>query len=283
MRNIFFMIACCCLGFSSVRAQSAAAAGDAVTSLIKLPVIYLRKAFSVHLVCNEKINYRNVSLAGVAIDQPMDGVIRLSVGDSIATANEQGVVTLFGEKRFCQYRVIVNSSLPDSLYRSSITVVESDWREVPGDERYLSPVELRASAFALMKSNKGSRQVRRNQYGLKARLNGVSSCGDYLFIDLSYSNENNIIYDIDQLLFSLEDKKIVKSTNSQSVQMIPELSLFKLDRFNKNYRNVFVFRKFTFPGDKVLRVSLSEKQVSGRAISFDVQYRDILNADELIY
>jgi len=275
-------MACCCLGFSNLRAQNAVA-GDSAISLANLPVIYLRKAFSVHLVSSEKIYYRNSSLSGIAIDQPMEGVIRLSVSDSIASGNEQGVVTLVGEKRFCQYRVMINPSLPDSLYRSSISVGESDWRKVPGDEPYLSPAELRASAFAFMKSNKRSYQVRRNQYGLKARLNGISSFGDYLFIDLSYSNKSNITYDVDQLLFSLEDKKIVKSTNSQSVQMIPELSLYKLDRFNKNYRNVFVFRKFTFPGDKVLRVSLSEKQVSGRVISFDIQYRDILNAGELIY
>lgn len=35
----------------------------------------------------------------------------------------------------------------------------------------------------------------------------------------------------------------------------------------------------TFPNDKVLTIELSEKQISGRNISLNIDYEDVLNAD----
>ena len=35
----------------------------------------------------------------------------------------------------------------------------------------------------------------------------------------------------------------------------------------------------TFTNDKILTIELSEKQISGRTISLDVEYEDVLSAD----
>ena len=35
----------------------------------------------------------------------------------------------------------------------------------------------------------------------------------------------------------------------------------------------------TFPNDKVLTIEMSEKQISGRTISVNIDYEDVLNAD----
>jgi len=35
----------------------------------------------------------------------------------------------------------------------------------------------------------------------------------------------------------------------------------------------------TFPGDKVLHIELSEKQLSGRVITLTASYQDVLDAD----
>ena len=40
-----------------------------------------------------------------------------------------------------------------------------------------------------------------------------------------------------------------------------------------------MIRKMTFPNDKVLTIELSEKQISGRNISLNIDYEDVLNAD----
>ena len=50
-------------------------------------------------------------------------------------------------------------------------------------------------------------------------------------------------------------------------------------KFQKNYRNVLVLPKLTFPDEKVLRLEISENQISGRVIVLTIEYEDILNAD----
>ena len=77
----------------------------------------------------------------------------------------------------------------------------------------------------------------------------------------------------------LTDKKEVKATNSQTVELSPVYSLNLAKKFKKNYRNVLVLDKLTFPDEKVLRIEISENQISGRVITLTVEYDDILNAD----
>ena len=50
-------------------------------------------------------------------------------------------------------------------------------------------------------------------------------------------------------------------------------------QFTKNYRNVLVLKKLTFPEEKKLRLEITEDQISGRVSYLDINYRDILNAD----
>jgi hypothetical protein len=44
---------------------------------------------------------------------------------------------------------------------------------------------------------------------------------------------------------------------------------------------VFVFKKFTYPNKKVFSIELSEKQISGRNIKLEIDYKKVLNADVL--
>lgn len=50
-------------------------------------------------------------------------------------------------------------------------------------------------------------------------------------------------------------------------------------KFKKDYRNVLVLPKLTFPEEKILRLEISENQISGRVITLTIEYKDILNAD----
>ena len=278
MKKIIFLTAFCCLFLSTVFSQefSSAAFPD-------LQVIFLKKSVSVHLISEKPVRYLNSSLSGVKLDQPADGLIRVSLADSTSIAYGDGVITLAGERGFAQFRLIYNHPFPDSVFRPSIRIGSQNWKPLSGQEKKLCRHELETLAHDLLKSRKGIFQIRENRYGIKARLNKIATLGDYIFVDLSFYNKSNIGYDIDQLSFSLEDKKIAKATNSQSVLILPEVALFDTGSFKRLYRNVFVFKKFTFPGNKILQVRLSEKQLSGRCISFPIRYSDVLDADVIVY
>ena len=111
------------------------------------------------------------------------------------------------------------------------------------------------------------------------RLNNVYVVGEYFFIDFSVENKTNLPFDIDELRIKLQDKKQEKATNIQTIELKPAFLLDRSVSFKKNYRNVVVLKKMTFPNDKVLSLELSEKQISGRTISINVDYQDILHAD----
>ena len=77
----------------------------------------------------------------------------------------------------------------------------------------------------------------------------------------------------------LEDKKQKKATNYQSIELTPEYMLYRVNHFKKHYRNVIVIKKLTFPEAKVLKIEVSENQISGRTIELNIKYDDVLNAD----
>jgi conjugative transposon TraN protein len=111
------------------------------------------------------------------------------------------------------------------------------------------------------------------------RLNNIYAVGDYFFIDYSLENSTNIRFDIDEIRVKLADKKVSKATNAQVIELKPELILEQSKSFLHGYRNVIVVKKMTFPNDKVLTIEMSEKQISGRSISLNIDYEDVLNAD----
>ena len=103
--------------------------------------------------------------------------------------------------------------------------------------------------------------------------------GEYFFIDFSVENKTNLPFDIDELRVKLQDKKQEKSTNVQVIELKPAFILDRSVKFRNGYRNVIVLKKMTFPNDKVLTLELSEKQISGRTISLNLDYEDVLSAD----
>lgn len=112
-------------------------------------------------------------------------------------------------------------------------------------------------------------------------VNNIYSVGDYFFIDFSIRNKTNIKYDIDDLRIKLLDKKETKATNSQTIELTPEYCLFDTKTFKKDYRNVLVLKKLTFPEEKILQIEVYENQISGRTITIPIEYEDILNADAI--
>ena len=123
------------------------------------------------------------------------------------------------------------------------------------------------------------RNVATKRHRMTMRLNNIYSVGEYFFLDFSVDNRTNIRFDIDQLKVKLNDKKTSKSTTVQTIELTPEFTLDSSESFQFGYRNIIVVKKMTFPNDKILTIELSERQISGRTISLDIEYEDVLSAD----
>ena len=208
---------------------------------------------------------------------PLKNVLRIRLKDSVKTAD--AVVTITGEKFIAQYHILSADPITGRDAVTEIAINPADTRPLDISGVSLSQPQLKSMALNLFCKRPGHPIEHTKAFGLKASLYRIYSAGDYIFLNLGYENRTNLKYDLDELRFKVDDKKITKATNVQSVEIKPEYVLFDNPVFQHSYRNIIVLKKMSFPGDKVLHIELSEKQLSGRVITLTISYKDLLDAD----
>lgn len=244
-----------------------------------LPIIYLTENVSVHFISPEPIQYVDISAKSVIGDLPLKNVLRIRLKDSVNSAD--AVITIAGEKFITQYHVIRADSITARDSRTEIAINPNDTRSLDISGIGLSQNQLKQLALNLFSKRRGKPIEKTKAFDLKAELYHIYTACDYVFIDLGYRNKTNLAYNIENFRFHIDDKKITKATNVQSVELKPEFILFNNPLFQKTYRNIIVLKKLTFPGNKVLHIELREKQISGRVITLNITYQDILDADTI--
>ncbi|MEZ2336977.1 DUF4138 domain-containing protein [Mucilaginibacter sp. RCC_168] len=242
-----------------------------------LPIVYVPENVSVQFISPEPIQYVDISAKSVIGDLPLKNVLRIRLRDSVNSAD--AVITIAGEKFITQYHVIRADSITARDARTEIAIDPGDTRPLDISGIGLSQNQLKQMALNLFFKRPGRVIEKTKAFDLKAELYHIYTGGDYVFIDLGYRNKTNLAYNIEDFRFHIDDKKITKATNVQSVELKPEFILFNNPLFQKTYRNIIVLKKITFPGNKVLHIELSEKQISGRVITLNITYQDVLDAD----
>lgn len=242
-----------------------------------LPIVYLPENIPVHFVSPEPILYVDISDKNIAGDLPLKNVLRIKLKDSIGAAD--AVVTIAGENFIAQYHLLSAGPVTGRDVLTDIEINPADCHPLDIAGIGLSQPQLKGIAYNLFCTKPHRKKEHAKAFGIKASLNHIYSLGDYIFLDLGYVNKTNLKYDIAGFSFKVDDKEVTKATNVQSVEIEPVFTLFDTPSFKKYYRNIIVFKKMTFPGNKVLHIELSEKQLSGRVITLGVSYKDVLDAD----
>jgi len=239
----------------------------------QMPVVQLPLSLDLHFVSPEPIQYVDISAKNIIGDLPLKNVLRIRYKDS--TKAEDAVVTIAGEKFIAQYHIRPGgTNVP-----LQINIDPADTKPLDISGIGLSQNQLRQLALGLYLKKPGRPREKTKAFGIYGTVNHLYTIGDYIFIDLGFRNKTDLKFDIEQFRFRIDDKKITKATNVQSVEVKPLMALLDNTAFNKYYRNIYVLPKLTFPGNKVLHVELSEKQISGRIIHLDISYKDVLDAD----
>lgn len=230
------------------------------------------------ITASEPIRFVDISTDLVAGDQPINNTVRLKPKEA---GHEDGdvlaIVTIVTERYRTQYALLYTTRLTEAVTSKEIELSERTAYHNPAVS--MSTEDLYRYARQIWTSPARFRNVGSKKHRMTMRLNNIYSAGDYFFLDFSVENRTNIRFDIDEVRLKLSDKKVSKATNSQVVELKPELILEQSRSFLHGYRNVIVVKKLTFPNDKVLTVELTEKQISGRTISLNIDYEDVLSAD----
>ena len=247
--------------------------------------IYVNREVTTHIVMPENIKMVDISTPKIAGNQCTDNIVRIkpyhendSLPDLGYDDNELlGTLTLIGERHIAQYDVLYTQSpgMASNIYNVSY----DDLQSYINPEVSMPMAEMARYAWAVYGSDRKFNQIVSNEHGMKAVVNNIYSVGDYFFIDYSLRNRTKIPYDIEETRIKLTDKKETKATNSQTIELTPVFTVNHVRKFKKDYRNVLVLPKLTFPEEKILRLEISENQISGRVITLTIEYKDILNAD----
>lgn len=230
------------------------------------------------ITATEPIRFVDISTDKIAGDQPINNTIRLKPKEA---GHEDGevlaIVTIVTERYRTQYALLYTTRMQEAVTDKEMQPIEMTAYHNPAVS--LSTEDMYRFARQIWLSPARYRNVSRRQHRMTMRLNNIYAVGDYFFLDFSIENRTNIRFDIDEIRVKLADKKVSKATNSQVIELEPEMELEKKKSFQHGYRNVLVVRKMTFPNDKVLTIEVSEKQISGRTIALNIDYEDVLCAD----
>ena len=263
-----------------------------------LPEIEISEGINLHIISPEPIQYVDLSTEKLTGDLPTTNIARIKITDNTASTKEEklkktiitngniythgnniGIITVVAQSFIAQYKVVYRNQ--DNLNTiTNIHIQPEAMQPIEFDKMVFSNLELRKFAMDIIQKKSEKNPIREEKnLKLGFQLNNVYVMSDYIFLDMTIKNNSNLSYDIEDLKFSLEDKKIHKATNNQSVELTPILQLNPQKHFRKNFRNIYVFKKFTYPNSKVMMIRLIEEQLSGRTIEMKVNYSEILKAD----
>lgn len=249
--------------------------------------IGLSDKINLHFISPEKIEFVDLSTEFLTGDMPTEHIARVKIQIPENTPKEEipyndriGVVTVVGQSFMAQYKLMYRGLKNNSVV-TNIQIQPEDMQPLEFHALKLSDYEMKKYAFNIVTKKVKKPIASEKEFKLKLDVNNVYVLEDYVFVDVSIKNKTNLRFDIDDIKFSIEDKKIYKATNNQSIEVEPLFIYNDTEKINKRYRNVFVFKKFTYPNSKIFRIRLLEDQYSGRTIEVDLKYSDILKADSI--
>lgn len=255
----------------------AASKMSAQTTPVEMEWLTVNENVTTIVTASEPVKLVDLSTDKIAGDQPIENTVRLKPKEASKDGDILAIVTIVTERYRTQYGLVYTSKMSEAVTDKEILPVERTAYAHPSVT--MSQEEMYRHARRIWNSPARFRDVSCKGHGMRMRLNNIYTCEDYFFIDFSVSNRTNIRFDIDEIRLKLTDKKITKATNSQSIELKPEMMLEKATSFSKGYRNVIAVKKLTFPDEKVLTIEMSEDQISGRTMKLEIDYEDVLSAD----
>lgn len=257
-----------------------------------LPELDMVEGVNIHFISPEPIQFVDLSTQNLTGDLPIENIARVKAinsaeQDSILNKSNSlpfkdgeklGVVTIVGQSFMAQYQAVFRDK---NIYsaQTNIQIQPEHMQPLEFPKMNFSNLELRNFALDIIKKDNDNPLRKIKELKLEMALNNVYVIGDYIFLDIMFKNKSNLTYDTEAIKYIIDDKKIHKATNSQSIEIKPIYQLYKTKSFKKNFRNVYVFKKITFPNSKIMKIRMLEEQLSGRVIEMKVKYSDILNAD----
>lgn len=269
-----------------------------------LPKIYITDDINILFRSPENVQFVDLSSDKLIGDLPTDNIVRLKLAkykspDKITDSlqifdkeeiryfdgQEVGIISVVGQSFVAQYQIVYTSNnlafggREQDKVITNVQISEMDMQQLEFPSITLSDYELKKYSQKIMKYGEKKKLRNSKDFKMGIDVNNIYAYDNYIFLDISFTNTTNLVYEIGDVGFSIDDKRIYKATNNQSIVIKPVYQLYEHSRFKKQFRNIYVLQKFTFPNNKVLNVRIHENGISGRTLSTTIKYSDLLQAD----
>ena len=239
-----------------------------------------------HFVSPEPIQYVDISSPNVQGDLPEKNIFRLRPDSDKVHPGDKFTITIVTQSYISVYKLTVEDPLSnDSLLSNGAYVISIN----PNDAVQVNQSDVlnNQQCFDLcinaLKRKRSIFNIDTKSYGMKMYVKNIYSIGDYIMIELEAKNNTRLQFDIDQIRFKIIDKHSVEATVSQDIELKPFYSLYRPDGkiITSRWRNFYIFKKFTYPTQKLLEIEMTEKQYSGRRVDLKIEYNQILKSQQL--
>jgi len=231
-----------------------------------------------HFISPETITYVDISSEDVEGDLPEEKICRVKPIAGKLKPGDSFTITIVTPAFMNVYKLIVQDETKHQAANHIIKIYAGDGIDLENED-YLSPEDFRSIVDDASKKKRRIFNLHSDRYGLSLILNNIFTDKAHLVLDLSLLNKSRLQFDIDEIRFKIKDKKNLDATVSQDIELQPLYSTHDpLKPIHKARRSIFAFEKFTFPEDKVLSIEVTEKQISGRKITLNVDYKQVLQA-----
>jgi conjugative transposon TraN protein len=143
-----------------------------------------------------------------------------------------------------------------------------------------SPVLVRLIMKTIWQNNRREiKHIGSRKFGVQFLLRGLYSHNGLLYFHLLTRNQSQMAYNIDFIAFKVVDKKVAKRTAIQEQILQPLRMYNEVTRVGgqQTGRSVFALEQFTLPDNKVLEVTLFERN-GGRHQTFILENEDLIRA-----
>ena len=241
---------------------------------------------TVHFVSPEPIQYVDISSPDIQGDLPEKNIFRLRPDAEKIHPGDKFTITIVTPAYISVYKLTVadllsnDSSLQNGAYVISIN--PNDAVQVNQSD-VLSNQQCFDLAIKAMQKKRSIFDIDTRAYGMKMYVTNIYSVGEYIMVRLEVKNKTRLQFNIDQIRFKIIDKHKVKATVSQDIELKPVYSLYQSDDeiITDKFSNFFIFKKFTYPTQKLLEIEMTEKQYSGRRLNLTIRYNQILKSQQL--
>ena len=235
-----------------------------------------------HFLSPEPIDYVDISTPTVQGDLTADNLFRIRPVSDVINDGDIFTLTVVTKTFIIAYELTVSKNMvqPDV---SHVVTINPNEGILLNQSDVMSKQQCFDLSTAVYKKKRKIRNVQAYSNGLFLHLNGAYVFGDYILLDLETVLKSKIPYSVENIRFKIIDNKQLKATVHQDIEVEPYYSLYPYRdiTIGEHWRNIFVFKKFTYPTQKVLQIELTEAQYSGRRIALEIPYNRILSAVQL--